>query len=55
MRSGFFLRQRLAARYPVSVRFREAATGPVLVGIGRHYGLEMFAGPAVNTFSPRTQ
>ena len=31
-------------RYHVSVRFTEAVAGPVLVGIGRHYGIGLFAG-----------
>lgn len=45
----------LAARVPeylskwprchVAVRFREPLWGPVLVGIGRHYGLGLFAAP----------
>jgi CRISPR-associated protein Csb2 len=32
-------------RYHVAVRFREAVRGPVLVGIGRHYGIGLFAAP----------
>lgn len=32
-------------RYHVAVRFREAIAGPVLVGIGRHYGIGLFASP----------
>jgi CRISPR-associated protein Csb2 len=32
-------------RYHVAVRFREAITGPVLAGIGKHYGLGLFAAP----------
>ena len=31
-------------RYHVSVRFKEPVAGPVLVGIGRHYGIGLFAG-----------
>lgn len=30
-------------RYHVSVRFCEPAAGPILVGIGRHYGIGLFA------------
>ncbi len=30
-------------RYHVEVRFREAVEGPVLAGIGRHYGIGVFA------------
>jgi len=30
-------------RYHVQVTFREAVEGPVLAGIGRHYGIGMFA------------
>lgn len=32
-------------RYHVAVRFREPVAGPVLVGIGRHYGIGLFAAP----------
>jgi len=32
-------------RYHVAVRFREPLAGPVLVGIGRHYGIGLFAAP----------
>jgi CRISPR-associated protein Csb2 len=32
-------------RYHVSVRFHEPVAGPVLVGIGRHYGIGLFAAP----------
>lgn len=32
-------------RYHVAVRFREPVGGPVLVGIGRHYGIGLFAAP----------
>jgi CRISPR-associated protein Csb2 len=32
-------------RYHVVVRFREPVLGPVLVGIGRHYGIGLFAAP----------
>lgn len=32
-------------RYHVSVRFHEPVTGPLLVGIGRHYGIGLFAAP----------
>jgi len=31
-------------RYHVAVRFRNAIQGPVLAGLGRHYGLGVFAG-----------
>lgn len=31
-------------RYHVQVTFREAVAGPVLAGIGRHYGIGLFAG-----------
>lgn len=30
-------------RYHVGVRFHDAVTGPVLAGIGRHYGIGLFA------------
>jgi CRISPR-associated protein Csb2 len=30
-------------RYHVQVKFREAVEGPVLAGIGRHYGIGVFA------------
>jgi CRISPR-associated protein Csb2 len=30
-------------RYHVAVRFSEPVTGPVLAGIGRHYGIGLFA------------
>jgi CRISPR-associated protein Csb2 len=33
-------------RYHVSVRFKEPVSGPVLVGIGRHYGIGLFAAPS---------
>jgi CRISPR-associated protein Csb2 len=33
-------------RYHVEVRFRDAVHGPVLAGIGRHYGLGVFAAVA---------
>lgn len=33
-------------RYHVAVKFREPVIGPVLVGIGRHYGIGIFAAPA---------
>lgn len=33
-------------RYHVSGRFTEPVSGPVLVGIGRHYGIGLFAGRA---------
>lgn len=32
-------------RYHVAVRFHEPVTGPVLIGIGRHYGVGLFAAP----------
>ncbi len=32
-------------RYHVAVRFRDAVPGPVLAGIGRHYGIGLFAAP----------
>ena len=32
-------------RYHVAVRFREPLAGPLLVGIGRHYGIGLFAAP----------
>jgi CRISPR-associated protein Csb2 len=32
-------------RYHVEVKFRTAVTGPVLAGIGRHYGIGLFAAP----------
>ncbi len=32
-------------RYHVAVSFREPVPGPVLVGIGRHYGIGLFAAP----------
>ncbi len=32
-------------RYHVAVTFRESVPGPVLVGIGRHYGIGLFAAP----------
>jgi CRISPR-associated protein Csb2 len=31
-------------RYHVEVTFREPVTGPVIAGIGRHYGIGLFAG-----------
>jgi CRISPR-associated protein Csb2 len=33
-------------RYHVAVRFREPVNGPVVVGIGRHYGIGLFAAPS---------
>ena len=38
-------------RYHVAVRFRNAVTGPVLAGIGRHYGIGLFANPSNRTRS----
>jgi CRISPR-associated protein Csb2 len=32
-------------RYHVGVRFREPVPGPVLAGIGKHYGIGLFAAP----------
>ena len=32
-------------RYHVSVRFDQAFSGPIIVGIGRHYGIGLFAAP----------
>lgn len=32
-------------RYHVAVRFNKPVTGPVLVGIGQHYGIGLFAAP----------
>jgi CRISPR-associated protein Csb2 len=32
-------------RYHISVRFREPVVGPVLAGIGKHYGIGLFAAP----------
>ncbi len=32
-------------RYHVAIRFRDPVTGPVLLGIGRHYGIGLFAAP----------
>ncbi len=32
-------------RYHIAVSFREPVVGPVLVGIGRHYGIGLFAAP----------
>lgn len=32
-------------RYHVAVRFQEPTAGPVLVGIGRHYGIGLFGAP----------
>ncbi len=32
-------------RYHVGVRFREPVAGPVLAGIGKHYGIGLFAAP----------
>ena len=34
---------RVWPRYHVAVRFRNAIRGPVLAGLGRHYGLGVFA------------
>lgn len=44
--SAILLPQHLG-RYPrvhVEIRFKEAVPGPVLAGIGRHYGIGLFAG-----------
>jgi len=32
-------------RYHIAVRFQEPISGPLLVGIGRHYGIGLFAAP----------
>ena len=32
-------------RYHIAVHFRDLVTGPVLAGIGRHYGVGLFASP----------
>ena len=34
-------------RYHIEVRFRARVAGPVLAGIGRHYGIGVFAAPSV--------
>ena len=33
-------------RYHVAIRFRNAVTGPLLAGIGKHYGIGLFAAPS---------
>ncbi len=33
-------------RYHIAVQFRQATFGPLLVGIGRHYGIGLFAAPS---------
>jgi CRISPR-associated protein Csb2 len=33
-------------RYHVAIRFRDAVSGPVLAGIGKHYGIGLFAAPS---------
>lgn len=32
-------------RYHVAIGFRDPIVGPVLIGIGRHYGIGLFAAP----------
>ena len=32
-------------RYHVSVRFQQSIAGPLVIGIGRHYGIGLFAAP----------